>query len=158
MKFVHLICFFVLFLSMMWVSCVSPQQYDALLQENEILEEENNVLREELAFSSDDHLLEGKLEADVNKLQNELRQLQQRYNALEKTYTELSYRYNQAMQGKSGGFTGQDLNCQTELSNIRRTLEQQNLDMRVTQMTLQEKETQIKNLERTIYGLQFNRN
>ena len=155
MKFPSLIYLFILSIIAL-VSCVSPQQYDALLQENEILEEENNVLREELQFSSEDHLLEGKLEADVTKLENDLRQLQQRYDALEKTYVELSSKYNLIMRDKGSSLTDQDLNCQAELTNIRRTLEQQNREMRITQLTLQEKEMQIKNLERMLHGLSSN--
>ena len=157
MKFSNLISFFV-FLLLMGVSCVSPQQYDTLLQENEILEEENNVLREELQFSSEDHLLEGKLEADVTYLENELLQLQNRYTELEKTYMDLSTKYNLVVRDKGNGLTDQDLNCQAELANIRRTLEDQNREMRITQMGLQDKEMQIKNLERLLNGVQSNSN
>ena len=134
-------------------SCVSPQQYEALLQENEFLEEENNVLREEVKFTSDEHLLEGKLEADVTRLENELRQMQKRYDDLENTYLDLSSKYNLVTRDK--GVTGGDVNCQAEIANMKRTLEDQTTKMRVAQLNLQQKEVKIKDLERLLYGQNF---
>jgi len=153
MKFQNLIQLFLLGMVLVAASCVSPQQYDALLKENEFLEEENNVLREEVSFTDDDHLLEGKLEGDVTRLENELRNLKKQYATLEKDYKQLTTKYNLAVR-ENGGI-GSNGGMQADLASMQRTIDQQNRELRVTQLTLQEKERKIKDLERLLYGQGF---
>ena len=155
MKFQNLIQLFSLGIVVLAASCVSPQQYDKILAENEFLEAENNVMREELSFSSDDHLLEGKLEADVIRLENELRQLKKRYAIIEKDYKELTTKYNLAVRNQGGASLNGGGNYETDLTNMQRTIDQQNRDLRITKLTLQEKERKIKDLERLLYGEPF---
>lgn len=158
MKFLNSkILSFLLLLSTLFVfSCVSPQQYDALLQENEFLEEENNVLREEVAFKEGDDIVETKLEADVIRLQREVDDTKKRYLALEKTYLDLSAKYNLVVKDKGSTINNTDVNCQAELSTIQRNLDEQNREMRIIKLTLQQRESQIKDLERLLHGQAFN--
>jgi len=144
-----------IFSTLFIVSCISPQQYDALLQENEFLEEENNVLREEVAFKEGDDIVETKLEADVLRLKREIEDTKKRYTALEKTYLDLSARYNLVIKDKGSSIGPADLNCQAELAKIQRTIDEQNRQMRITQLTIQQRESQIKDLERLLHGQAF---
>ena len=139
-----------IFSSLFAFSCVSPQQYDALLQENDFLEEENNVLREEVAFKEGNDIVETKLEADVIRLQREVEDTKKRYTALEKTYLELSSRYNLVVKDKGTTIGGTDINCQSELADIQRNIDDQNRQMRIIRLTLQQRESQIKDLERLL--------
>ena len=150
-----ILSFLFVFSTLLLCSCVSPQQYDALLQENEFLEEENNVLREEVAFKEGDDIVETKLEADVFRLEREIEETKKRYVALEKTYLELSSRYNLVVKDRGSTIGSADLNCQAELANIRRTIEEQNREMRIIKITLQQRESQIKDLERLLNGQAF---
>ena len=138
------------------VSCVSPQQYDTLLQENEFLEEENNVLREEVSIKEEASLVETKLEADVIRLESDLRDYQKRYASLEKTYQELSIRYKVILteKGSSASATS-NADCQVALDDLKRSMDKQSREMRIIQLTLQERESQIKDLERLLHANQF---
>ena len=145
------------FLILATFSCVSPQQYEALLKENEFLEEENNVLREEVAFSEEGDLVETKLESDVIRLERELTESKQRYATLEKTYLNLSSKYNLIIndKGRTSNYTGAELDYKVEVQNMKRTLEEQTKAMRMLELTLQQKETHIKDLERLMHNQQF---
>jgi len=157
MKFLKLkiLSFLFLFSTLFIFSCVSPQQYDALLQENEFLEEENNVLREEVAFKEGNDIVETKLEADVIRLEREIEDTKKRYAALEKTYLELSSRYNLVVKDKGSTISSSDINCQAELADIQRNIDEQNRQMRIIKLTLQQRESQIKDLERLLNGQAF---
>ncbi len=144
----------ILFLSSL-VACVSPQQYDALLQENDFLEEENNVLREEVAIKEKDNIVETKLEADVIRLERDLKEAQNRYTTLEKTYKALSTKYGLVLQDKGGNSQLSSIECQAELENMKMTMDKQNRQMRIIELTLQERETQIKDLERLLHTSQY---
>ncbi len=154
MKIQTLNCLLLLFLSSL-VACVSPQQYDVLLQENDFLKEENNVLREEVAVKEKDNIVETKLEADVIRLERDLKEAHNRYAALEKTYKELSTRYGLVMQNKGGNSQLSSLECQAELEEMKRNMDTQNRQMRIIELTLQERETQIKDLERLLHTSQY---
>ncbi len=153
MKIQTLNYLFILFLSSM-IACVSPQQYDALLKENDFLEEENNVLREEVAAKEIDNLVENKLEADVIRLERDLKEVQNRYAMLEKTYNELSTRYS-LMQNKGGDTHLSSVECEVALEDMKLNIDKQNRQMRIIQITLQERETQIKDLERLLHTNQY---
>ena len=135
-------------------ACVSPQQYDALLQENDFLEEENNVLRDEVAAKEKENLVENKLEADVLRLEKDLKEAQNRYAALEKTYQQLSTRYS-LMQKKDGNNGSSSVECEVALEDMKLSMDKQNRQMRIIELTLQERETQIKDLERLLHNSQY---
>lgn len=147
--------YFLIFCLSSIVACVSPQQYETLLQENEFLEEENNVLREEVAIKEKDNIVETKLEADVIRLERDLKVAQNRYTTLEKTYKELSTRYGLVMQDKGGNNQLGSIECQAELEAMKMTMDTQNRQMRIIELTLQERETQIKDLERLLHTSQY---
>ena len=143
-----------LFLSSIF-ACVSPQQYDALLQENDFLEEENNVLRDEVAAKEKDNLVESKLEADVFRLERDLKESQKRYATLEKTYKELSTKYGLIIQNEGGATQQNSIECQVALEEMRLNMDKQNREMRIIELTLRERETQIKDLERLLHTDQY---
>ena len=154
MKIQALNCLLLLFLSSIF-ACVSPQQYDALLQENDFLEEENNVLRDEVAAKEKDNLVESKLEADVFRLERDLKEAQNRYATLEKTYKELSTRYGLIIQNEGGTTQQNSIECQVALEEMRLNMDKQNRQMRIIELTLRERETQIKDLERLLHTDQY---
>ena len=144
----------ILILSSM-IACVSPQQYDTLLQENDFLEEENNVLREEVAIKEKDNIVESKLEADVLRLERDLKEAQNRYTTLEKTYKELSTRYALILKNDGGKNQLTNVECQVALEDMKVNMDKQNRQMRIIELTLQERETQIKDLERLLHTNQY---
>ena len=144
----------ILILSSM-IACVSPQQYDTLLQENDFLEEENNVLREEVAIKEKDNIVESKLEADVLRLERDLKEAQNRYATLEKTYKELSTRYALILKNDGGKNQLTNVECQVALEDMKVNMDKQNRQMRIIELTLQERETQIKDLERLLHTNQY---
>jgi len=154
MKIQTLNSLLILFLTSM-IACVSPQQYDTLLQENGFLIEENNVLREEVAAKEKDNLVESKLEADVFRLERDLKETQNRYATLEKTYKELSIRYGLIIQNGGSATQQNSIECQVALEEMRLNMDKQNRQMRIIELTLQERETQIKNLERLLHTDQY---